>query len=86
MKMKLDIPTAIFRGEKSPIGCTLGDCIKAIKIGDDIRGWSVVDDIEVVHNGQTKIIDITNGRHYVRLAGNKVIYFKQGEVRPIFYI
>ena len=86
MKMKLDIPTAIFRGKQSPVGCTLGDCIKAIKIGDEIRGWSVIDDIEVVHNGKTQVINITNGRHYARLADNKVIDFKQGEIRPIFYV
>lgn len=84
MMSKIDIPTAIFRGKKSPVGCTLGDCIKAIKIEDSIRGWSVVDDIEVVRNGKTQIIDITNGS--TRFADNKVISFQQGEVRPIFYI
>jgi hypothetical protein len=85
MMSKIDIPTAIFKGKKSPVGCTLGDCIKAIKIGDSIRGWSVVNDIEVVRNGKTQIIDITNGR-YTKLADNKVISFQHGEVRPIFYI
>jgi hypothetical protein len=87
MKKKInfyDIPTAIFLGKESPVGHKIAESIKAMQIGDKIRGWIATPYIDIVNSDDTfktyRIDEIDS-----TLAAKTVLKFYPGE-RPAYVI
>ena len=77
-KNNFDIVSAIFRGKESPVGHKLGDSIKAMQIGNKIRGWIATSYIDIVNSDGTFKTYRIDGIDST-LAAKTVLKFYPGE-------